>query len=417
MRSVFIKSLCLLISILIIPDFASASTVKSGAEVLSSDGFAMLKGKRVGLITNQTAMVNGEHLADLLLRSKTVKLVALFGPEHGVKGLAEDGIKVANSSGGNNGVALYSLYGDVRQPTQEMLKGIDILLFDIQNIGARFYTYISTLGLAMQAAAKAGIPFVVLDRPNPLGGEYVAGPMVEAGSSSFVGLYPIPVAHGLTIGELAGMIKGERFLPGLEKLDLSVVKMNGWHRDMRWPATGLPWVKTSPNIPDFETALLYPGLCFFEATNINEGRGTLTPFHIIGAPRLDSARVAEALNRARLPGVAFKPVVYTPVSIPGMSSRPKYQGKPVNGVQLIVTDPVTFLPVETGMHMLTALYNSLDKKGRQEFFRKKGFVKLSGNDKLMKSIQQGISGEGLIGMWREGLERFRVQRGKYLLYR
>ncbi len=395
---------------------ATAAPVKPGAQVLLEDGFATIRGKRVGLIANQTAMVNGEHLADLLYRAKEVKLVALFGPEHGLQGLAEDGVKLANKSDGPGGVTVYSLYGEVKQPTPEMLQGVELLLFDIQDIGSRFYTYISTLGLAMQAAAKAGIPFMVLDRPNPLGGDYLAGPLVEAEYKSFVGLYPIPVAHGLTVGELAMMIKGERFLSGLEGLELHVVKMESWQRGMRWPATGLPWYKTSPNIPDFITALLYPGICFFEATSINEGRGTLTPFQLVGAPRLDGDRVAKNMNSKELPGVRFDKINYQPRSIPGMASRPKYRDRLISGVRISITDAAAYQPLEVGMHLLVEVYRLLDKKGKREFAKEQGFNYLAGSNRIIIALRQGKSGSELISLWHEDVERFRQQRVKYLLY-
>ena len=216
--------------------------------------------------------------------SGKVRLAVIFAPEHGLRGLKEDGVQITAGADERTGIPVFSLYGNVRKPTPEMLRGLDLLLFDIQDIGVRFYTYISSMGLAMQAAAAAQIPFVILDRPNPLGGEYISGPLLEPAFISFTGAYPIPVAYGMTVGELATMIKGERMLPGLEGLDLRVIRMEGWHRVMKWPETGLEWVRTSPNIPDFETALLYPGICFFEGTDASEGRGTLEPFSVIGHP-------------------------------------------------------------------------------------------------------------------------------------
>lgn len=258
--------LCLFLAVFFtVPLSHACSAISTGAKVLYKNDFAELRGKRVGLISNQTAMVDGTHLSDLM-HARSVQLVALFAPEHGLRGLHEDGASIGDRIDQQTGVRVYSLYGMVKKPTPEMLRGLDILLFDIQGIGTRFYTYISTMGLAMQAASEAHLPFVVLDRPNPLGGEHFAGPVLERECCSFVGEYPIPVAHGLTIGELALMIKGEKMLPGLEGLDLRVVRMKGWQRGMLWPETGLEWVKTSPNIPDFEAALLYPDICLLEGT-------------------------------------------------------------------------------------------------------------------------------------------------------
>ena len=222
-------------------------------------------------------------------------------------GQVEAGKSVRDGVDPATGIPVFSLYGGSRKPSRAMLRGVDILVFDIQDIGARFYTYISTMGLAMQAAAEAGIPFVVLDRPNPLGGNYVSGFVREDGLTSFVGQYPIPIIHGLTVAELATMIKGERWLDGLTRLELQIMKMDGWRRDMRWPSTGLSWVATSPNIPTYETALVYPGVGILgETLLVNEGRGTPAPFTVFGAPWLDSRRMAGQLDALALPGVSFE---------------------------------------------------------------------------------------------------------------
>src|SRR5262245_2201020 len=234
---------------------APTQPIATGAEVLEASGFAALAGKRVGLITNHTGLVRGEHLADLLHKAPNVKLTAIFAPEHGFRGTAEAGAKVRDNVDAKTGVPVFSLYGASRKPTPQMLRNVDVLVFDIQDVGARFYTYIATMGLAMQAAAAARIPFLVLDRPNPLGGDYVSGFVLEPALRSFVGQYPIPIVHGLTVGELARMIQGEKWLEGLDTLELSLVQMRGWRRSMRWPQTGRTWVATSPNIPTFEAAL------------------------------------------------------------------------------------------------------------------------------------------------------------------
>jgi len=297
-----------------------------GAEVLLARQFAPLAGKRVGLIANQTSLANGSHLADLLKAAPGVTLAAILAPEHGFRGAIEAGASVRHAIDEKTGVPVWSLYGRARKPTPAMLRGIDALLFDVQDIGARFYTYISTLGLAMQAAAAAKIPFIVLDRPNPLGGDYVAGFVLEGSLRSFVGQYPIPIVHGLTVGEIARMIKGEAWLEGLQQLDLEVVKMENWQRTMRWPETQLAWVPTSPNIPTFQSALLYPGIGLVGETNVNEGRGTATPFAVFGAPWLAAPRLMAQLERTPLAGVRFEAASYVPVSIPGVAKRPRFVG-------------------------------------------------------------------------------------------
>jgi uncharacterized protein YbbC (DUF1343 family) len=405
----------LMILFAVSPSHAGFS-VKVGAKVLQESGYAFLLGKRVGLITNHTAMVDGIHLVDMMYVGGKVRLAALFAPEHGLRGLEEDGVKVGECLDERTGVPIYSLYGKVKKPTPEMMRGLDFLLFDIQDIGARFYTFISTMGLAMQAAAEAHIPFVVLDRPNPLGGEYFAGPVLETECCSFVGEYPIPVAHGLTVGELALMIKGERMLPGLEGLDLLVIRMEGWQRWMQWPETGLEWVRTSPNIPDFETALLYSGACFLEGTSASEGRGTLEPFKVVGFPGIDAGKLAGQLNSRNLPGVRFEAAVFTPRSIPGMSSDPKFRGKEIPCIKIDITDPHVCRPVEIGIHLLCALYASLDNEERERFFRQAGFDQLAGTDLLRLTIKKGLAPEEIIAFWKDELESFAVKRRNYLLY-
>lgn len=404
---------------LVIALFATIShagtATSTGAKVLYESDFAELRGKRVGLVTNHTAMVNGTHLIDLM-HAGGVQLVAIFAPEHGLRGLQEDGASIGDGIDKLTGVHVYSLYGKVEKPTPEMLHGLDFLLFDIQSIGTRFYTYISTMGLAMQAASAAHVPFVVLDRPNPLGGEHSAGPVLEKSCGSFVGEYPIPVTHGLTIGELALMIKGEHMLPGLEDLDLRVIRMEGWQRTMLWPETGIEWVRTSPNIPDFETALLYPGICFLEGTAASVGRGTREPFKLVGFPGIDAGKLAERLNDKHLPGVKFESVLFTPRSIPGMSTSPKFLDREIAGVRIIVTNSHAFRPVKTGIHLLCALYGMLSKEECGSFFQQRGFDELAGTKSLRISIEEKTSPEEIVADWAKGVERFTEMRKKYLLY-
>jgi uncharacterized protein YbbC (DUF1343 family) len=392
------------------------SFVKVGAKVLHDTGYAELAGMHVGLITNHTAMVDGIHTADLIHSSGKVQLTALFAPEHGLRGLKEDGEKIGERVDEQTGAHVYSLYGSVTKPTPEMLRGVDVLVFDIQAIGARFYTFISTMGLAMQAAAEAHIPFVVLDRPNPIGGEYLSGFVLKRAYRSFVGEYPIPVTHGMTVGELALMIKGERMLPGLEGLDLRVIRMDGWRRDMRWPETGLTWVQTSPNIPDFETALLYSGIGLFEGTAISVGRGTSQPFKLVGFPGIDEIELARKLNGENLVGVAFAPALFTPRSIIGKSSRPKFRDQVLPGLRIVITDAQNYRPVETGIHLLCAIYRSLGEGEREHFFRDGGFDRLAGTCSLRELIRSGASPEKIIASWQEEDEKFAERRKPYLLY-
>ncbi|MEM6647267.1 MAG: DUF1343 domain-containing protein [Bacteroidota bacterium] len=388
------------------------AAVQTGAAVWYADGFVALRGKRVGLITNHTGRVDTLHLADALHAAEGVTLAALFGPEHGLRGDADAGEKVDDGIDDATGAPIYSLYGRTRKPTPGMLTDVDVLVFDIQDIGARFYTYISTMGYAMQAAAEAGLPFVVFDRPNPLGGDLVEGWTLEPEHTSFVGAYPIPVVHGLTVGELAQMIQGESWLDGLDALDLTVVPMQGWSRAMRWPDTGLAWVPTSPNIPDFETAQVYAGTCFFEGTTASEGRGTATPFRLVGAPEAPHVAIATALNATDIRGVSFTPEAFAPRSIPGMSSNPKLKDRRVNGVRLAVTDPVALQPVAAGIHVLHAFYQAQP----DGFLSPDWLAKLAGTNRLRTLLLENATPDAIVASWADDVGRFEALRAPYLLY-
>lgn len=394
----------------------NAPRVRTGADVLVARGFDVLKGKRVGLITNHTGLVGSEHLADLMHRAPGVTLAAILAPEHGFRGTVEAGAKVADGRDPKTGVPVLSLYGATRKPTREMLKGLDLLVFDIQDIGVRYYTYISTMGLAMQAAAEARLPFIVLDRPNPLGGEYVGGFMMEKGLTSFVGQFQIPQVHGLTVGELARLIKEEGLLPGLAPLDLRIMAMEGWQRSMRWPETGRPWVRTSPNIPSFETALVYGGIGLIEGIAANEGRGTVAPFLTVGAPWVDAKRMTARLNGARLPGVTFEAAEYVPKPLTGIANQPRFEGKTVRGVRLVVTSHKAYLPVETGLHVLVALGEEA-RAGKQPYVDNGNMLdKLAGTRRLRQFFERGAPPADIIAAWRSEAEAFKRQRQKYLIY-
>ncbi|MEX2399382.1 MAG: DUF1343 domain-containing protein [Rhodothermales bacterium] len=391
--------------------------MRTGAQVLADRGFDLLGGRRVGLIVNHTARVGDDHLVDLVAAQPDVELAALFGPEHGLRGEADAGEQVADGRDARTGVPIFSLYGRTRKPTAEMLDGVDVLVFDIQDVGARFYTYISTMGLAMQAAAENDVAFVVLDRPNPLGGNYVSGFLLEEGLESFVGRYPIPMAHGMTVGELARMIQGEAMLAGLEDLDLRVVAVERWRRDMLWPETGLPWIAPSPNIPDFETALVYPGAVLFEATSASEGRGTREPFKQVGATWADGTALAATLNARRLPGVRFEPAEFVPESIEGMAGRPKLEGETVRGIRYVVTQPEAFEPVETGVHVLEAFYVQAAGLGVDDYVsRPEWLARLSGTQHLLELLRERTSPELIVERWAGDVARFREARRPYLLY-
>jgi uncharacterized protein YbbC (DUF1343 family) len=411
------QSASLIPTLSILSQSAAAQThVLTGAQSLTNDAFASLVGKRVGLITNQTGLVTSGHLADLVASSKIAQLTAILAPEHGFRGAIEAGATVKNGRDEKTGVPVYSLYGATKAPTTAMLRDVDVLVFDIQDVGVRFYTYISTLGLAMQSAAAKGIPFVVLDRPNPLGGNYVSGFVLEPARKSFVGQYPIPIVHGLTVGELAAMIKGERWLSGLDQLDLRVIRLKGWTRDMRWPSTKLAWVPTSPNVPTYEAALVYPGIGVVGELMVNEGRGTPTPFSQFGAPWLDAAAAAADLNSRRLPGVRFEATRYTPRSIPSVAADPRFKGEVVNAVRLVITDVNTFQPLETGMHALAHLQRVASARNLPLLEKTAMFYAISGTTRLHSLLTRGADGATIIAAWTNEVEQFKRLRAKYLVY-
>ncbi len=321
---------------------AASREVVPGIEVLSRRRFAPLRGLRVGLVCNPTAVDRRlRHAADLLSAAPGVRLAALFGPEHGVRGDVQYMAAVGDARDPVTGLPVHSLYGsdpESLRPRRSQLEGLDALVFDVQDVGSRYYTYQATMMLCMEAAAAAGLRFVVLDRPNPIGGLAVEGPALRPGFESFCGMHDLAVRHGMTVGELAHLFRAER---GLD-LDLEVVPCEGWRRRASFAETGLPWVFPSPNMPTPDTALVYPGMCLLEGTNLSEGRGTTRPFHLFGAPWLDARQLAADLAAERLPGVRFRAAGFTP-------TWDKHAGVLCHGVELHVTDPEAFRPFRTGL--------------------------------------------------------------------
>jgi uncharacterized protein YbbC (DUF1343 family) len=380
--------------------FRAVSPVLAGIDVLKRDGFAALKGRKVGLITNHTGRSReGETTAKLIAGADGVELVALFSPEHGFEGtLDRDGIADARDPA--TGVKVYSLYGETRTPTAAMLADLDTLVFDIQDIGARFYTYPATMTNAMKAAAEHGKRFVVLDRPNPIDGVDVEGPVLDAGRESFVGFHTIAVRHGMTIGELATMYKAEHTLP----LDLQVIKAEGWRRGDYFDGTGLTWVNPSPNMRSLAEATLYPGIGLLEFTNLSVGRGTDTPFEVVGAPWIDGVKLATALNEERLPGVRFVPVRFTPESS-------KFAKEECGGVNVIVVDRAVFRPVTTGLALASRL-----RRDYPDDWEVKNFDRLLMDKAVYEAVVAGKSVGEIEAVYEAELKEFRERRGKCLLY-
>ena len=391
--------------LLTIPAAAPAAPqVVPGLEVLLQEQKSLIEGQRVGLIVNHTGVDRQLHHAiDLIAKAPGVKLTAIFAPEHGIRGTVQAGGIIADTTDERTGVTVYSLYGETRRPTPGMLKNVDVLVYDIQDAGARFYTYISTMGECMEAAADKGIPFIVLDRPNPLADTAVEGRVLDLERfKSFVGAYAIPIRYGLTIGELAAFVKD-----GLKKdVKLTVVKMKNYRRSLWYDETGLPWITPSPNLPTLASVTVYPGMCLFGGTNLSEGRGTMQPFETIGAPWLDAYKLVEDLTALNLEGVLFRPVSFTPASS-------KHQGQLCQGIQLHVTDRQRFRSVTVALHILSVIRKN---HPAQFQWRQSSIDRLSGSDELRLSMDKGLSVGQILASWEAGLQKYHGMRKKYLLY-
>lgn len=395
-------------------NIVSHSPVKIGLDRLLTNWPKRLNGARVGLLVHP-ASVNRrlEHALDITLKSKRFELRALFGPQHGLRGETQDNmIEWDDFRDEKTGLPVYSLYGKVRKPTPEMLRDIDALIIDLQDVGSRYYTFIWTMELCLQSCHEDNKSVVVLDRPNPLGGKIIEGPVVDKDFSSFVGLRPLPVRHGMTIGEIALYLR-EMFYPSL---DIHVIPMSNWERRMWFDETRLPWVMPSPNMPTLDTAIVYPGMCLLEGTNLSEGRGTTRPFEIFGAPFIEPETLVKRLNEFRLPGVVFRPLYFQP-------TFHKYAGKLCSGAQLHVIDRDRFRPFKTGVAILKAVHDLYRddlrwKEPPYEYERVKMPIDiLAGTDRLRREIENGVSLEIMEGWWSEECQNFNKKRRKeFLIY-
>ena len=388
-------------------------TVKTGLDLIKSEDFKSLAGKRVGVITNHTGLTKeGRHIVDLLSEAENVDLVAIFGPEHGVRGVEPDGKFVDSQTDPATGIPVYSLYASSKRPTEEMIAQIDVLLFDIQDVGARFYSYTYTMALAMEAAALNGKDFIVLDRPNPITGSKIEGPLLQPGFESFIGMVPIPIRYGMTVGELALLFKGEGWIEGADSLHLEVLKMQGWKRKLWFDQTDVPWVGPSPSMPTLATATVYPGTCLIEGTNVSEGRGSATPFELIGAPWVDGTVLTDRLNKLGLEGVVFEAVEFTPVAILPSVPYPKHKDKLCGGVKVRVVNRERFEPVKTGVSIIWFLQNLYP----EEFEWTGTINRLYGSDKLKTGIDEGLALDELFREESVEMDAFSKIRSKYLLY-
>jgi len=373
--------------------------VLNGIDVLKRDNFKQLAGMKIGLVTNHTGRDReGRPTIDVLNKAAGVKLVSLFSPEHGIRGLADE--KVSDSKDETTGLPVYSLYGESRRPKPEQLQGLDALVFDLQDIGCRFYTYISTLGNVLEEAAKVKLPVFVLDRPNPIGGNEIGGPTADPDKLSFVVYHTIPVRHGLTIGELAQLFNKQRGF----NADLRVIKMDGWRRSMWFDETNLTWVNPSPNMRSLTQATLYPGIGLLETTNVSVGRGTDTPFEVVGAPWIQGDKLADELNRRGIAGARFVPVRFTPKSS-------VFKDEECGGVNIIITDRNAFQPLLAGVEFATALRKLYPNEWKID-----SYLRLLANADTLARIKRGDPTREIVNSWTASLDQFRRARAEFLLY-
>jgi len=383
--------------------------VQFGIDVLLKEKIGLIKGKRIGLVTNHTGVTSSlEWTVDVLHKHPKVNLTCLFGPEHGIRGDVQDARKIDSFTDARTGLRVFSLYGEHYKPTPDMMEDMDAFVYDIQEVGARYYTYIATMNRSMEAAAEQDKEFILLDRPNPINGTTVEGNILEERYRSFVGERETPIRYGMTMGELAQMFNKEYGIG----CDLTVVKAKGWRRKMWYDETRLPWVIPSPNLPTLDSAIVYPGTCLFEGVNISEGRGTTRPFETIGAPWIDGFKLREKLTGYKLPGVNFRGLYFIPMF-------GKFAGEICGGVQLHVHDREKFRSVLTGLKMIKAIMDLFP--GRIEF--RKGwreddysFDLLAGTASIREQLLNGVEPEEIEKSWAKDLKAFQAKRRKYLLY-
>src|SRR5271157_5733295 len=373
--------------------------IQTGLDVLESEKFASLRGKHVGLITNHTGVdFQGRSTVEVLAKAAGVHLVALFSPEHGIAGHADE--RVSSSKDPSTGLPIFSLYGERLRPTDDMLQGIDALVFDVQDAGVRFYTYTTTMGYCMEEAAKYGIKFYVLDRPNPITGNIVEGPMLDSEKTSFVAYSPMPVRHGLTIGELAQLFNVENHI----NVELHVIRMKNWHRNYFFENTGIRWVPPSPNLRTLKGSILYPGLEILQNAGVSVGRGTEAPFEEFGAPWVNGQEVAEELNEKKLPGLHFANLPFIPVS--GL-----YAGQKCGGVGIRVTDRAAVRSMRMGLEIAAVLLKRYPTQ-----FDATRIVELLGHDETVRQLQAGVAPEEIVASWGKDLSAFDLLRRKYYMY-
>ncbi|MFL2995078.1 MAG: exo-beta-N-acetylmuramidase NamZ domain-containing protein [Candidatus Neomarinimicrobiota bacterium] len=365
--------------------------VLNGIDVLLKKKLHFIQSRKIALVTNHSGVdKNLVPNYKRLMEVEDVELKVIFSPEHGLFGESEAGEKI-NYTELKELPKVISLYGGTRKPSAEMLDGVNLIIYDIQDIGARFYTYISTLGLVMEAGAELGIPVLVLDRPNPIRGDIIEGPILDIKYQSFVGQYPIATRYGGTVGELAKKIIKNKWITSLPELE--IIKMEGWQPNAWFDQTDLPWVAPSPNIPDLKTAIIYPGMCLFEGTNVSEGRGTPNPFKWIGAPWIDGKKLSQTLNNFKLPGVVFVPKSFIPVETPGKSENPKFKNQKCHGIEVWITDRDQYKSIDVGVLTLFSIYNMYPNDIK---IRESGLNRLWGSNELYKKLLRGVTVDDIL---------------------
>jgi len=407
--------LLILLTISCSKSISEQNNVIVGADGLLSEEFDLIKNKQIGIITNHTAILNnGTHLVDTLFSRDDVKIIKLFAPEHGIRGNAPDGHSIKNGADVKTGLPVISLYGKTRKPTKEMLDSIDVLIFDIQDIGARFYTFISTMYYAIQAAAENNTPIIILDRPNPINGIDVDGPILDLGFKTFVGIAAIPIRHGMTVGELALFFNRPKILGTKTKAKLEIVKTKNWSSYKYFDELNLTWIKPSPNMPTLETALVYPGLCLLEGTNISEGRGTYQPFLKFGSPFINPSRVIKELKTLDIIGCRLTTINFTPIEIPNMSMYPKYKNEKCNGIKIHISNRALFKPIDFAVKLIYVFH----KLYPEDFsFRESHFDRLWGSNSLRENILDGKTPNEILKSFENELVKFRSLRKQFLLYK
>jgi len=412
MKPKYNRSLLVILLIYIFSTPINAQII-NGADLLFSENLNLISGKKVGVVCNHTSLLaDRKHLVDALIEQKDVTVKTIFTPEHGFKGSSEAGEKVEYKNNLYKNIPIISLYGKDRKPSKENLKDVDVLIFDIQDIGARFYTYISTMYYVLESSGENNIPVIILDRPNPIGGNYVDGPVLDPNYKSFVGIAEIPITHGMTVGELANYFVGEKIISAWKNVSLKVIQCNNWKREIPNQFYS-KWNSPSPNINSLETALIYPGTCLLEGTNISEGRGTRFPFLQIGAPFFKAEDIIEKLELLKVDGAEFQAVAFIPQGIPEMATNPKFEGKTCYGIKIKITDPNKFESVKFGVKLLfvlTKLYGSKIK------FNESSFDRLAGTDVLRQQLKNQLLPDKIFSTWKKELTKFDKNKKPYLLY-